>query len=473
MKTRTVAVSLGALLAVGLGTAALSQQGDAPAQPSNANVVGTGPIVQPARARPATPLSPAAAAAAAARGSNSNPQPLLGKPRRLVYIALPGSLERPIFPSGYGIVVLDADANYAFVKRIPVWSYAAGVTPEDISGMAASPATNMIYVSARGHLAAIDLATEKMVWSTAIDGHCCERPLVSPDGKTLIVNSNLQDYTFKIDAWTGKVLAKIEAPTSPNMHNVNLSPDGKLAFMSPNGKQLTIADTATAKAIRTITFPDNVRVQVLNKDASKIYVGQNNFLGYIIADTRTGEILKTVEVTSVDWRKVWNATPRPRVGHGCPSHGIAITQDGKEVWLADGLFHKIHIFSNDDNPKEIATIDTPNDTFWLTPSVDGKLFYSSSGDIIDIASRKIIGVTKDEYGNRLFSEKELEMIFQGGRLVRASNQFGNEYGDFVKAEELGVGPHFEVPTTPVNLLLTQVPDPNASWAPKPAAATRR
>ena len=34
----------------------------------------------------------------------------------------------------------------------------------------------------------------------------------------------------------------------------------------------------------------------------------------------------------VDWRSVWNQTPRPRVPHGCPSHGIALTPDGKEVW---------------------------------------------------------------------------------------------------------------------------------------------
>ncbi len=51
-------------------------------------------------------------------------------------------------------------------------------------------------------------------------------------------------------------------------HNLNLSADGKRAFMSPNGKLLQIADVATAKVIRTIEFPDNIRVQALNKDSS-------------------------------------------------------------------------------------------------------------------------------------------------------------------------------------------------------------
>jgi DNA-binding beta-propeller fold protein YncE len=259
-----------------------------------------------------------------------------------------------------------------------------------------------------------------------------------------VVGSNLQDYWYKLDAKTGKLLATIHAPGSMGAHNLNLSADGKRAFMSPNGKLLQIADVETARVTKTIEFPDNVRVQVLNKDSSKIYVNQNNFMGYIIADTNTGKILKTVEVTSVDWRSVWNKSPRPRIPHGCPSHGIAITPDGKEVWLADGVFKKIHIFSNDENPREIDTIDTPDGVFWMTFGLDGKLVYASSGDIIDIATHKVVGTMKSEFGTKMFSEKLLDMTFLDGHLQRVSNQFGNEYGDFVTAEKMGMGPHMPV-----------------------------
>ncbi|MGC1378879.1 MAG: hypothetical protein WA821_21790, partial [Anaerolineales bacterium] len=143
-------------------------------------------------------------------------------------------------------------------------------------------------------------------------------------------------------------------------------------------------------------------------------------------------------------RPVWNQSPRPRIPHGCPSHGIAITPDGKEIWLSDGLFKKIHIFTNTDDPKEIASIDTPDGVFWMTFGIDGKLVYASSGDIIDVATRKIVGSTKSEFGTRMFSEKELDMQFLDGHLQRVSNQFGNEYGDFVTAEKMGVGPHMPV-----------------------------
>jgi hypothetical protein len=448
MKTKTVIARLAALLLLGGCAAALAQNA------GNANVVGSGPIVQP----PPPPRPPRATPRPVSTGGSS----FTVHTRHLLYVTLPGSLERPVYPNGDGIVVLDADANYAFVKRIHVWDYAGSMNPEDISGVTANPATNMLYLSARGRIGAIDLATDRLVWTTTLDGKCCERPQMDADGKTLVVGSDLQDYWYKLDAATGKLLAIFHAPGSRSAHNLNLSADGKRAFMSPNGKLLQIADVATAKVIRTIAFPDNVRVQALNKDSSKIYVNLNNFLGFVIADTNSGQILKTVEVTSEPWRAMWNQSPRPKVGHNCPSHGIALTQDGKEIWLADGLFKKIHIFSNTDDPKEIATIDTPDGVYWMTFGLDGKLVYASSGDIIDVATRKIVGTTKSERGDRMFSEKELDMTFLDGHLQRVSNQFGNEYGDFVTAEKMGVGPHMPVLPGQAPFIATSTgKDPNA------------
>src|SRR5580704_8499244 len=61
--------------------------------------------------------------------------------RRLVYVTLPGGSAGGQFSSdgnGVGIVVLDVDRNFEFVKRIPTWNVAASVSPEEVSGVAAS-----------------------------------------------------------------------------------------------------------------------------------------------------------------------------------------------------------------------------------------------------------------------------------------------------------------------------------------------
>jgi DNA-binding beta-propeller fold protein YncE len=381
--------------------------------------------------------------------------------RHLLYVTEPGSLERPGWASGIGIIVLDVNDDYRFVKRIPTWDYAGSMSPEQVSGVAANPLTNMIYVATRGRLGAFDLGTDKMVWSTVLDGKCCERPQVTPDGKIIVVGADLQDYWYEVDAATGKLIGKLVAPESMNSHNLNLSADGKTAFMSPNNKVMTISDVKTRKVTKTIRFPDNIRVFVTNKDSSTLYVNNNNLLGFVIADVASGQVTKTVEVTSVNWRAKWDVSTRGRVPHDCPSHGIALTPNEKEIWVSDGLFNKIHIFSNSADPKEIDSINTTAGVFWMTFGLDAKYAYASSGDIVDIATHKIVGQLKDEFGRPIYSEKLLDMTFDNGHLQRVSNQFANSYGDYVTAEALGVGPHLapKAGSSPITLTGASM-DPN-------------
>ena len=360
--------------------------------------------------------------------------------RELVYVTLPGTLEGSWDANGTGIVVLDARNNYNFIKRIPTWYVPASRNPEQVAGVTASPVTQMIYVATRGRLGAIDLNTEKMVWENAYDGQCCERPQISPDGSFMYVGSDLQDFWYVVNPKTGELITKVKSPLSPGAHNLNLSLDAKLAFMSPNGKVMGIADTGTHKLVKTIEFPDNIRVFVVNHDASLIYANNNNLLGFVIADVKTGEILHKVEVQGFGWPGKWNVTPRPRIPHGCPSHGIALTQDEREVWLADGINNYIHIFDNTKMPpKQVDSIKTTAGPYWITIGIDGKLAYVSSGDIIDIKTRRIVGQMKDEYGRVMHSEKLLDMLFTSGKLTRVANQFGNG---------LGAGAISESPGTP-------------------------
>ena len=73
-------------------------------------------------------------------------------------------------------------------------------------------------------------------------------------------------------------------------------------------------------------------------------------------------------------------------------------------------------------------IPAPDDVFWIMFGIDGKLVYASSGDVIDVAARKVVATTKSQWGTKMFSEKELDMTFVDGRLQRVANQFGNGVG---------------------------------------------
>src|SRR3954452_15981305 len=188
-------------------------------------------------------------AAARARGFNR-------RDRRLLYIALPGGSAGGQFSSemnGLGIVVLDVDRNFEFVKRIPTFNVAAAARPAEAAGIAASPATNMIYLAMRGRLTAFDLATDQKVWDNTYDGFCCERQEITPDAFPLVAGSNLRNFLYVIDARTGAMKEKIQAAAT-DAHTMALSADGKTVLMAPTGVTVTVGDLPSMKAVRAITF---------------------------------------------------------------------------------------------------------------------------------------------------------------------------------------------------------------------------
>jgi DNA-binding beta-propeller fold protein YncE len=360
-----------------------------------------------------------------AEENKTQENPFRPRNRQLLYVTLPGTLEAAGWRNGLGIVVLDVNDDYRFVKRIPTIDIPASMSPEQVAGVAASPATNMIYLAYRGRLAAFDLATEKLVWVQTYDGKCCERPEITSDGGTIVVGSDLQDYWYVVDAATGKLKGTIKAPNSMNAHNLNLSPDGKLAFMSPNGPVLAVGDVQTMKLVKEIRFTDNVRPFVVNHDASKIYANVNNLLGFEIADVNTRQVIKRVEVTSFPWKEAMS-NPRVKVPHGCPSHGIALVNDEREVWIVDGINNYVHIFDNtQETPSLIDSVKTGHGPAWITIGLGGKYAYVSSGDVIDTQTRHVVAQMKDEFGRVMLSEKLLDMTFRDGKLQRVASQFGN------------------------------------------------
>ena len=382
-------------------------------------------------------------AAARARGFNR-------RDRRLLYIALPGGSAGGQFSSemnGLGIVVLDVDRNFEFVKRIPTYNIAAAVRPAEAAGIAASPATNMIYLAMRGRLTAFDLATDQKVWDNTYDGFCCERQEITPDGLTIVAGSNLRNFWYVIDARTGDLKGKIPAAAT-DAHNMALSADGKTVLMAPNGVTVTVGDVPSMKAIRTITFSDHVRPLVINHDATRVYANLNNLLGFEIADVKTGEVIKRIEAPAEMWKEKWANRDKPGVrffGHGCPSHGIALTPDESELWVVDNINYGVLVYDNTGEwPVYRSSFPTTASADWITMGLDGRYAYLSSADIVDVKTKKIVGQMKDEYGRPMHSEKFLELAFRETpgkeygtegevKLVRTVSQFGQGIPSAVQA----------------------------------------
>ena len=108
-----------------------------------------------------------------------------------------------------------------------------------------------------------------------------------------------------------------------------------------------------------------------------------------MGDVRTGKKLYHVEVEGYK--------PGPVKRDGCPSHGIALTPDEKELWLADCANSAIHVFdSRVMPPKQLTTIKARDCVGWLSFSMDGKFAYSFTGEIIDLATKRMMAALQDE-----------------------------------------------------------------------------
>ena len=98
-------------------------------------------------------------------------------------------------------------------------------------------------------------------------------------------------------------------------------------------------------------FGNVVRPFTVNGSNTLCFVNENALLGFEVGDIRTGKVLHRVEVEGYK--------PGPTKRHGCPSHGIALTPDEKELWLADGHNGYIHVFdATVMPPKQMTSIKT-------------------------------------------------------------------------------------------------------------------
>jgi DNA-binding beta-propeller fold protein YncE len=335
--------------------------------------------------------------------------------QHLLYVASPGTRNYLEY-GGVGILVFDIDNNYKFVRRIPTWDDSDGKPPENVKGIAASAKTGRVYVTSLDSVIAIDAVSGKKIWDKKYEGGC-DRLAVSPDGKTLYVPQLEGPAWHVVDAATGDVIATIE--TKSGSHNTIYSADGKHVYLAGlKSPTLSIADPKTNKVVSTVgPFENVIRPFTVNSKNTLVFVNVNGLLGFEVGDVKTGKKLYHVEVTGYEKGEVKR--------HGCPAHGIALTPDQKELWVADCHNSAIHIFdATVMPPKQTTSIKARDCVGWLSFSLDGKFAYSSTGEIIEVATNKIVAALQDETGRQVQSEKMVDLVVSNGKVVQAGNQFG-------------------------------------------------
>ena len=334
---------------------------------------------------------------------------------KYLYVAVPGIRDYLEY-GGHGILVYDISDNLRLVKRIQTGGLKADGTPSNVKGVAVSIATNSIYITTLDAMQRVDLATEKIVWEKKYEGGC-DRLSISPDGKVIYLPTLEKEHWNVVDAETGNMIKQVY--TNSGAHNTLYGPDGNQVYLAGlRTSTLGVVDARTHAVMKQVgPFAAAVRPFTINGSQTLCYVNVNGLLGFEIGDLNTGNKLHHVEVSGFQ--------QGPVKRHGCPSHGIGLTPDEKEIWLCDAFNQRMHIFDNTVMPpKQIASIEVRDQPGWITFSLDGKYAYPSTGEIIEVKTRKIIATLKDEKGNPVMSEKVVEIHLEDGRAMKIGNQFG-------------------------------------------------
>lgn len=358
--------------------------------------------------------APSLAAASTSRHGTAPTLPN-AEAKHLLYVAAPG-IRNYVEWGGMGVLVYDIEDGHRLVKRIPTLTAPPGGSAENVKGICANAATARMYVSTPKRMFCLDLLSERLLWNREYEGGC-DRMSATPDGALIYLPSFEGPHWHVVDGASGDVVARIDVGSGA--HNTVVGLNGREAYLAGlRSPLLAVADTRTHHVVRTVgPFSHAIRPFTVNGSQSLCFVNVNELLGFEIGDLRTGKMLHRVEV--VGYRKA------PLKRHGCPSHGIGLTPDERELWLMDGANSHLHIFDNSAMPpRQIASIGLRDQPGWVTFSLDGRFAYPSTGEVIDTGTRQIVARLADENGRPVQSEKMLELVVEDGIPTRAGDQFG-------------------------------------------------
>ncbi len=335
---------------------------------------------------------------------------------RFLYVAVPG-IVNDLQYGGHGVLIFDMDHDHKFVRRIPFGGLDEKGTPRNVKGVCAHAATKRLFISTTHTLSCIDLVSEKVLWEKPFEGGC-DRMSITPDGRDIYLPSFEKDFWNVVDAATGEIVKRLDTP-SAGAHNTIVDATGAHAYLAGlHSPILRVVDTKTREVVKEVgPFNSAIRPYTVNGKGTLCFVNINGLLGFEVGDLASGRKLFRVEVQGFEIGAVKR--------HGCPSHGIGLTPDEKEIWLSDGHNQRLHFFDATVMPPtqlgSIALRDAPG---WVTFSLDGKFAYASSGEVIDVATHKVLTTLEDEQGHHVESEKLLEIDFANGQPIRNGDQFG-------------------------------------------------
>jgi YVTN family beta-propeller protein len=270
-------------------------------------------------------------------------------------------------------------------------------TIEDIEaphGVAIAPDGRRIYVSneAMKTLDIVDAASLKVTKRIPLSG-LPNNVDVAKDGAHVYVGIRQPPGAVDvIDTRSQKNVKSVAVPGE--VHNVYVTPDGKhVVSGSIAGRTISVIDAATHTLSWTLTLDAGIRPMVFTRNADgstkDIIVQLSDFHGFAVVDFATRKELRRIPLPDPPGEH-----KETEVLQGSPSHGMAITPDGKRLWVTSKYYEYVAAYSLPDF-KFLKTVKVGMHPDWITITPDGKgVYVALAGDditaVVDNAAMKVV-----------------------------------------------------------------------------------
>ena len=249
-----------------------------------------------------------------------------------------------------------------------------------------------IYVSdeAESSLDVVDGTTLKVFKRIPLSGHP-NNMAVGRDGRRVYVG--IIQAPGGVDVIDTVSLQRVKTiPTKGTIHNAYVTPDGKYVVAgSIQGKTVNVIDAATEEPAWTLEMDLGVRPMTFNSnpDGSTkwIFVQLSGFNGFAVVDFATRREINRIKNPDLPPGK-------KTVPEGSdPSHGMAVTADGKTLVVCSRLNNFLYAYSLPDLKALGGAELGGKGAGWVTLTPDGKTAYvanpvTNDVSVVDIKSLK-------------------------------------------------------------------------------------
>jgi len=259
-------------------------------------------------------------------------------------------------------------------------------------GAAVAPDGSRIYVSneADSTLDVVDGKTLKVTNKIKLSGHP-NNIAVGKDGKHVYVG--IIQAPGGVDVIDTTSMTNVKTmPTHGSIHNAYVTPDGKYVVAgSIAGKTVNVFDAKTEEPAWYVDMGLGVRPMAFssNPDGSTkwIFVQLTDFNGFAVVDFATHKEINRIKNPDL-------AAGKKEVPEGSdPSHGMAVTADGRTLVVCSRINNYLYSYSLPDLKNIGAAELTGKGAGWVTLTPDGKTAYvanpvTNDVSVVDVKTMK-------------------------------------------------------------------------------------